>query len=252
MDNILCTYDSISLDEMGKVRLMNRIDTKYITTLPVLELLLQMAKEDYVVQSIDNEFSLPYYTLYYDTSDANMYMEHLRGRKRRYKIRIRRYEISNITFLEVKKKNNKGRTKKKRITYNPNEHQNLREFIEENSPYSESELSKRIENRFSRVTLVNRNLTERLTIDTQLKFHNFVTNNTCAIEDLVIIELKRDGNTHSPILEKLRQLHIHPAKFSKYCMGMALTDAALKRNRFKPRLHNLDKLLCQINRNICF
>ena len=59
----------------------------------------------------------------------------------------------------------------------------------------------------------------------------------------VIIELKRDGHQPSPILPKLLQLRIHPHGFSKYCIGSALTNEALRRNRFKPRLHYVQKLL---------
>ena len=54
-------------------------------------------------------------TLYFDTPDRQMYAEHQRGRKNRQKIRVRRYESSGVSFLEVKRKNNKGRTDKKRM-----------------------------------------------------------------------------------------------------------------------------------------
>ena len=87
---------------------------------------------------------------------------------------------------------------------------------------------------------------ERLTIDTNLRFHNFTTDTVCALDGLVIIELKRDGQTFSPILELLRQLRIQPAGFSKYCMGMALTDGELKKNRFKPRLRMINKM-CRVD-----
>lgn len=251
MDSILSTYISISLDEMKKVRLMNRTDTKYVTTVPRFMMLLEEAKDFYFVQRIDGECIMPYYTLYYDTPDSAMYMEHLRGRKRRQKIRIRRYECSEMSFWEIKNKNNKGRTQKVRIPYDSTDPVGLGDFIGKYGNYPLSELSERIENRFRRITLVNRNLTERLTIDTQLRFHNLLTEETCLMNGLVIIELKRDGNTPSPILEMLRRLHIHPAKFSKYCVGMALTDERLKYNRFKPRLRMIDKM-CSISRNVVF
>ena len=63
---------------------------------------------------------------------------------------------------------------------------------------------------------------------------------------LVIIELKRDGLTYSPILELLRELRIQPSGFSKYCMGMALTDGELKKNCFKPRLRMISKM-CRVD-----
>lgn len=251
MNGILGTYDPISLDEMKKVRLMNRTDIKYVTTVPRFEALLQEAKAVYFVQSANGQFIMPYYTLYYDTADFDMYREHLRGRKKRQKIRIRSYEASKQSFLEVKNKNNKGRTDKIRMPVHPDESTGFEEFITAHSDYPFATLFRRIENRFSRITLVNRNFTERLTIDMQLRFHNLVTDQVCSMDELVVIELKRAGNIYSPITEMLHRLHIPPAKFSKYCMGMALTDAHLRYNRFKPRLRMIDKM-CGISRDFCF
>ena len=41
----------------------------------------------------------------------------------------------------------------------------------------------------------------------------------------------------------LHQLRIQPHGFSKYCMGSALTNPALRINRFKPKLHDVERLL---------
>ncbi len=251
MLDVLNTYTTISLGEMKAVRLMNRIDTKYVTTLPMLVRLLEIAQPEYMVQSIDGALNMPYYTLYYETQDAHMYMEHLRGRKRRQKIRIRKYVHSNVAFLEIKNKNNKGRTSKKRIEYVEGNTEEQEQFINEKANYAYSDLSKRIENKFSRITLVNKGKTERLTIDTNLRFHNLKNDEVCAVEGLVIIEHKRDGNVYSPISAILNQLRIFPAKFSKYCMGMALTDSTLKRNRFKERLRMVNKM-CNVTNEIIF
>lgn len=242
IDGILDRYDPISLQEMKKVRLMNRVDTKYVTTKSVLARLLSMANSEYMVQTIDSRTNMPYYTMYFDTPDCHMYMEHLHGRKRRQKIRVRKYENSGTAFLEIKKKNNKGRTAKKRIEWSGGDDVGYAEFIGSNSAYKFSHLSRRLENRFRRITLVNRQMTERLTIDSDLRFHNIVSGKACSLDDLVIIELKRDGMAASPVTSMLRTLRIHPAKFSKYCIGMALTDDALKKNRFKPRIMMVNRL----------
>lgn len=246
MDKTLQSYQPVSLEEMKSVRLMNRIDTKYVTTVSQLIKLLEMARDEYWVQEIDGKRNMPYYTLYYDTENNDMYLEHLRGRKTRQKIRIRAYEHSGISFLEVKKKNNKGRTAKKRVPCSKDESKSQVEFISNHLCYSPMRLNDRIENRFTRVTLVNRRMTERLTIDTNLMFHNCITDKVCSLEGLAIIELKRDGQTHSPILNLLKELRIHSSGFSKYCMGMALTDDGLKKNRFKPRLRKISKM-CRVN-----
>lgn len=246
MEKTLQSYIPVSLEQMKAVRLMNRIDTKYVTTLPKLIRLLELARNQYWVQEIDGRRNMPYYTLYYDTERCDMYLEHLRGRKTRQKIRIRAYEHSGVSFLEVKNKNNKGRTAKKRVECTVSEKDGHTDFIASHLHYAPDRLVNRIENRFTRITLVNRNMTERLTIDTNLRFHNFTTDKVCTLDGLVIIELKRDGLTASPILELLRQLRIQPSGFSKYCMGMALTDGDLKKNRFKPRLRMVNKI-CRVD-----
>lgn len=251
MTDILREYTPITLEEMKSVRLMNRIDTKYLTTRTVLSHFLEQALAEYRLQEIDGEYLMPYHTLYFDTKQCSMYMDHLHGHKTRQKIRIRTYETSDVSFLEIKNKNNKGRTKKKRIQCNRFEDSDCTEFIGKYARYTYSDLLKQIENRFTRITLVNRKMTERLTIDTGLKFHNCQTEINCKLENLVIIELKRDGHTVSESSAMLRNLRIQPAKFSKYCMGMALTDSGLKHNRFKPRLRTIDKL-CNINKDIQF
>ncbi len=235
-------FDTITLGEMQSVRLMNRIDTKYVATMSQLRSLLAMAGKDYRVQCIDGEVIAPYHTLYFDTDDFDMYMAHLHGKKRRQKVRIREYVASGLSFLEVKRKNNKGRTDKKRIECADFGSDASAKFIDGNCVYNYADLRGRIENNFSRITLVNRNKTERVTIDLALRFHNLRTDNVYSIPEVAVIELKRDGNQPSQLTEMLRQLRVKPASFSKYCMGLALTDPHLKNNRFKPQLRRLQKL----------
>ena len=85
-------------------------------------------------------------------------------------------------------------------------------------------------------------MTERLTIDTEVAFRCLQSGQTASLNDIVIIELKRDGRTPSPIKEVLRKLHVQSSGFSKYCIGSALTSANLKKNRLKPKLRMLDKV----------
>jgi hypothetical protein len=99
-----------------------------------------------------------------------------------------------------------------------------------------------VENNFHRITLVNDAKTERLTIDFGIHIRNHETGAEADFDNLVIIELKRDGRVHSPILALLRQLRIKPSGFSKYCIGSTLTNSNLKINRFKKRLHRYEKI----------
>ena len=95
---------------------------------------------------------------------------------------------------------------------------------------------------FDRITLVNKKKTERLTIDMNLNFLNTYTGITKSLEKLAVIELKRDGLVYSPVLEMLRTLRILPMGFSKYCIGSAITNLALKRNRILPKLRQIEKI----------
>ncbi|MCM1309959.1 MAG: polyphosphate polymerase domain-containing protein [Bacteroides sp.] len=251
LQQLLDSYRSVSLEQMGKVKLMNRVDTKFVTTLDKLEQLLQMASDRYSIQEIEGRQMMPYTTLYFDTPVCEMFAEHQRGKKARQKIRIRRYESSGIAFLEVKRKNNKGRTDKKRMQVG--EHtpdldcEQYRTFLIQKSRYGAQRLLPQLSNAFHRITLVNDAMTERLTIDLDLRFHNEQTGQDANMGPLVIIEVKRDGLTYSPILAMLKQLRIHQSGFSKYCIGMSLTNPNLKSNRFKERLRYVSKLAAITN-----
>ena len=253
MQEILNQFDPITLDEMSGIRLMNRTDTKFVTTRPMLERLLVMARHDYFAQAIGGQRIAAYFTVYFDTPDCNMYTVHETGHTNRQKLRVRSYVDSHLNFLEVKTKNNRGRTKKKRVAlddFNPDDSARFDlqadcygEFLQQYLRYDPQTLCRQLENRFDRITLVNKAKTERLTIDTNLRFCNVATGRRRAMDDIVIIELKRDGLQPSPILHMLRDLRIKPHGFSKYVIGSALTNPNLHCNRMKPKVNNIERLL---------
>jgi len=259
MENIIRTYSPISLDEMSGIKLMNRTDTKFVTTVDRLRLLLTLAHDEYRAQEVDGRRIASYYTAYFDTPDNNMYIVHQNGHAGRQKLRIRSYVDTGLNFLEVKTKNNHGRTKKKRVDmvgFDPTHPDHgirfLRQdeqfrsydaFLSKHLRYDPTVLTEHLENHFRRITLVNKAKTERVTIDTNLCFHNIKTDRDVDLTGLVIIEVKRDGLQPSPILGMLRELRIKPSGFSKYCMGSALTNPSLKRNNFKERLRLVERLL---------
>ena len=249
---ILEGFNPISLDEMSSIRLMNRIDSKYLANEDQLHRLLEMARDEYMVQSINGIRQSEYRTTYFDDRYNTMYLNHHNGRLTRQKVRIRTYVDTADNFFEIKLKNNHGRTKKKRIHLTGADtfiQDGAAEFLEENAMLSIplSDLSPKVANHFKRITLVNNAKTERLTIDRQLSFHNNETGLDQSMDNLVVIEVKRDGNTYSPIQDLLREVRIHPSGFSKYCIGMALTTPGIKRNLFNDRIRKIEKIT-----SICF
>jgi hypothetical protein len=245
MTDILSAFAPISLEQMSGVKLMNRTDTKFVTNRTKLYQLLKLAQQDYYIQEIDGERNLEYDTTYFDTRAFDMYNQHQWGHTNRQKIRFRTYCISGLQFMEVKTKNNHGRTKKKRIEVTDMDvlEKQKYDFLSKHLRYGADTLQPALNNHFSRITLVNKGKTERLTIDSSLSFHNLQSNKSMDMGDLVIIELKRDGLVSSPVLDMLRQLRIHPHGFSKYCMGSALTNPQLPTNRFKRKLIEVRKII---------
>ncbi|SFW11225.1 VTC domain-containing protein [Prevotellaceae bacterium HUN156] len=245
LTDILSTFAPISLEQMSEVKLMNRIDRKFVTTTDRLYQLLQMARQDYYIQEIDGERNPEYDTTYFDTVAFDMYNQHQWNHANRQKIRFRTYCISGLQFMEVKTKNNHGRTKKKRMKVSDMNvcESEKRTFLSKHLNYQADTLQPVLNNHFHRITLVNKAKTERLTIDSALCFHNLVSGKDKDMGNLVIIELKRDGLCYSPVLEMLHQLHIHPHGFSKYCMGSALTNTQLPIHRFKSNLIEINKIM---------
>ncbi len=244
---ILDTLPPISLDEMSSIRLMNRTDSKFLANERQFAGLLEMVRGKYMVQCIDGKRYAEYRTVYFDDCENSMYMRHHNGFLTRQKVRIRSYMDTGNYFFEVKLKNNHGRTKKKRIEISaPDSYlaDGAADFLESVAmlPVPLTEMSPKITNHFERITLVNNDKTERLTIDTGLSFHNEVSGMDRSMDNLVVIEVKRDGNTYSPILDMLRELRIFKSGFSKYCIGMALTVPGIKKNRFNKRIRRIKKL----------
>lgn len=240
----------ITLDEMKSVQLMNRIDTKYVVTDTQLREILSRVCDSYYAQEVENNRFSPYRTLYYDTPELAMYIAHHNRHLAREKVRVRTYIDTDLTFCEVKHKNNKGRTSKERIKMervdNIVENPNTAAFLAERQPYEVRSLKPQLETAFNRVTLVNYEKTERLTIDCDLTFNDKMSGKVAKMAPLVVMELKQDGRAHSLLKDVLFDMRIKPFKISKYCIGICLTRPEVKQNRFKKKLMKIDKL-----KNLC-
>lgn len=245
--------EPISLEEMDSVKLMNRVDTKYVANEEDLDSLLLMAAEKgFRACLIEGRKITPYWSMYYDTDDLEMFRIHRAGHSVRQKIRVRTYECTGNTFLEIKRKNNKGRTKKKRIPLPDPSAINSEEasrFIADQSWYSRDRVSEACTTSFHRITLVNSQKTERITLDTCLSFSNPRTGLNAGIPGAVIIELKQDGRLPSEMKEILLSLRIHPFKVSKYCIGTVLTTPTIFKGRFKEKVRRIDKIRNRNNNN---
>lgn len=242
-------FEPIDLDRMDSIRLMNRIDTKYVTTSSVLDAILRKSLACGYMMFVSEGVRIhPYDSIYFDTSDLRMFLDHRNSRLVRQKVRTRIYSASELCFLEVKSKNNHSRTKKKRISIPPEEFTDFRgdnkcsDFLAKITGYRADSLSPSVETSFSRMTLVDKDLSERITIDSDICFRNMRNGVTSGLGDVVIIELKRDGRKWSTMQDILLSLRVKPMRISKYCMGVVLTDPQCRPGRFLEKIRACDKL----------
>lgn len=247
-NQLLSGFEAISLREMDKVTLMKRVDTKFIIPSALLPELLAKASEHYRVVEIDKRRILPYSSVYFDTADAQMYKVHHNGKLNRCKVRMRSYMTSGLSFLEIKDKNNKGITRKERIPIRLESFNSMslngdeNTFLEHNTHYKAGSFVAQLQNYFQRITLVDKNATERVTIDLSITFRLVASGATTDIDGLVIIEMKQDAATKSCFRHYLNEAKIRPGSMSKYCLGMSLINPEVKNNRFKTKIRKINKI----------
>jgi len=244
LKNIVSKIRPISLSEMDSVKLLNRTDTKYLFESAKLPNILNEIASDYAILHIDNNPFQDYKTIYFDTKDCDMFYAHQKGKCNRYKIRHRTYLSSNDEFLEIKFKNNKGRTFKKRIAF-PLENglSQADDFLLKNSPFIGAQLIERTLVKYTRLTLVDLVRGERATVDVNLSITDCDTNESVDFSHICIIELKRDkSSSSSPMQEALKKFRVFSKSMSKYSIGTAAINPDIKINRFKKKLRFLEKL----------
>jgi hypothetical protein len=242
--DILTGFEAISLKEMDSVKLMNRTDTKFTFNRSQFNEVMKLIMPHYRVLEIDGKRLSRYKTLYYDTPDYRLYARHHNGGLNRYKIRHRSYLESDIGFLEVKFKSNKGRTVKERIKKQdiPTKWENEAEaFLKDMLPFDPHSLKPVIWVNYSRITLVNKTTPERVTIDVDLAFEK--EHEKKNLSNLVIAEVKQEKRGASPFIKAMKQFYIREGAISKYCLAIALTNNPVKRNNFKEKLLNLKHII---------
>ena len=105
INSYLDKFNSVSLDEVKNVKLMHRMDQKFVFQINDLSDLLTKLHSSYNVLEVDGEKVQTYKTLYFDTKDKLFFLQHHNSRVNRNKVRFREYVGSGLVFLEVKLKN---------------------------------------------------------------------------------------------------------------------------------------------------
>ena len=241
-------FPSFTLNE--DLFLFDRRDFKYLFLAGDLIPILERLQQHYYILTIEDKTFSDYRTTYFDTENFDLYKAHHNGKRNRYKVRLRNYRDSELAYLEVKFKSNKQRTLKKRVLkgnthlFTPEDYQFLKSAI----PYDPNDLSASLMTRYIRLTLVNFDYSEKVTIDFDLRFKHLKNGKKTRIPDLGIIEVKNEGDRHRPLLRSLLNNGlIRNRRISKYCLGMSLLDPDIKKNLYKPKLLFIDHMKKESN-----
>jgi len=249
LTEILSQYENCSLKSIEQVAFYHRVDTKYVIPSIMLRKILNSFWKNYYVLNINGLCSFDYSTVYYDTPEMKMFVDHVRGKLNRYKLRRRNYLSTKISFLEVKFKSNTGRTLKWRIPGNEptqNFTEKDQQFLKRYFPYPTDNLRKVIQTNFTRITLIDKDFTQRITLDYDLSFLSLLKRkHPVHLPGLAVIEMKDDRNKNeNGIKSILKSNGYYSGGFSKYCIGMAMTNSNLKKQgALKSNILKVNKLL---------
>lgn len=245
LEEITASFDVTELKILDSLNLLNRHDVKFLVNENTLSEILTALENQYSILEIDGIRNFQYKNQYFDTNNYSFYMQHHNGKLNRAKVRYRCYADTNTCFFEIKKKDNTSFTRKDRLQTESIE-QNIKgeaaELVFEKLNINPDLLEPKLIVQYKRMTLLNPELQEKITIDTDVQFSNAV--NKYSLIGMAIIEIKQKRiNQLSPSIQILKSMNIHScAGWSKYCMGLILTNSSIKYNRFKKKVLNINKL----------
>src|SRR5690625_1611508 len=225
---------------------MRRTDNKYVLGQEQLLHFLEAHQHSFDVLCIDGDKVFQYSSAYLDSPKFDTFLDHNKGRRRRFKIRFRHYHETKLYFFEVKIKSFRNETVKYRTATNYQTYQqktlpaNLVNFANKKIKKHYGFIldyvlvpSVRVD--YQRITLVAKERAERITIDNHIQFFS-KNQKRCLSADFFVVEVK---STHgrSQVDRWLQRNGHRPVKrCSKYCMGLNLLKFPQKNTRFKPVL----------------
>lgn len=268
--NYIQKFSNFSLEDLEMTDFLDRFDTKFIVKTIDLKDILEYLSLDYKCLKIQNDCIFDYTSNYYDTINFDFFLQHHNNKVNRIKLRSRHYKETNQTFFELKNKLKTQKTIKFRkelenivedeqIIGLKQYNDYLGDFLLENvlnlRNYKYEDLEEKLSVNYRRISLISKDLKEKLTIDFDINFELInksdinnklnIQNPNYQFDGISIIEIKQNKiNYNSELISYLKKLNYRPDyNFSKYCFGLIYTQNNLKYNNFKPTLLYIEKLL---------
>ena len=217
--------------------LQDRVDRKYLVPTERLSELIAGRRADYGVLQIDQRCSFGYETVYFDTPDMLTYRQHAQGVRRRFKVRVRRYQESDLLRLEIKTQGVRSRTVKYALEGANDVQGPAATFVRQSldDSYGSSYLNDVVSTlvpglvmTYRRTTLVSLRGGERVTVDTGLSIDHRGAQ-ALLLPGLALVEVKsadsRSGTDRALLRARFRHL-----SFSKYVAGIELTNGRARRH----------------------
>jgi len=223
--------------------LQHRVDRKFLLAERNVASLLPRLQASFSVLPAGRHLWARYESIYFDTTSLALFHAHRCDRRPRVKVRIRRHLDRQLAFLEVKRKDVRGRTTKYRLSVPMTQSElGARElaFLADHTPFAGMGLVPTVAISFVRLTLVASETPERLTLDRALTFacHGRLQQ----VPGLVVGEVKQERLVNrSGSIASFRIAGAREVSFSKYCIGTVLLGGA-PAHVFTPGLRAMARL----------
>lgn len=242
--NALARFQLADATLVGNRKFLRRTDSKFLMSEGGIESLLVKLQPSYALLPASGAPLASYRTLYFDTLDYRCFHDHRRGRRPRFKARIRHYDDRVLSYLEVKTKGGGNVTAKARIPRvfrDDSLSAEDRDFLSEHTPISGDDLHPMLWTNFSRLTLLSLHGPERVTIDLNLEFRS--DQQAITMKGVAIVEVKQAAySVRTPVMQELRGRRIRPASASKYCAALYATRDPRPNNRLLPSFRAMESL----------
>lgn len=233
-------FAPISLHELvAEAELLTRVDRKYLLPAGAATEALAGLDPRSRVLEIDGRREFAYDSVYFDTPDHLAYRLTAQKRRRRFKLRTRSYVDTGACFLEVKTKDGRGATVKRRIDCAPADRARLtsegRAYVagvlgeHGHDPAIAEQLRPTMASRYRRLSLLLP-CGSRATFDTELQWIGTGGREIC-LPGYAIIESKSTGRA-SDLDRALWRTGRRPTGISKFGTGTAALRPELPNNKW--------------------
>lgn len=253
LDEATSRMASLGLDACNeRVALMTRVDRKYFVDAATLGQFFDLVDHEFAVLKIGDQRLMGYHSTYFDTADLATYRDHLQGRRRRYKVRLRTYTDTDTHFLEVKHKGLRAVTRKTRVPYTgelqvggppPRLGEKGHLFVSDvvAAAYRQplpGPLVPTYATSNRRATLVSLTSKARVTIDVDLRLTEADSRREASLRSGYAMIETKSGRGFSSADRALRGLGVQPVKVSKYCAAVALLRPELPSAPWRRIVHS--------------